>query len=131
MSFNPENHGFKKIGFIPAPGAVAHYEWLSNEVEKLEYDLLRLNVYLSQDGNFVNVWFGFLDALIAECQLGFVDDQRFNFNEMYTEPLFRGYIEDDETGQIILAALHIDKFLPQTLRLDDDGKLECYRLSAV
>lgn len=115
---------------MPAPGALTHYERVSDNIELLSYDLLRLNVYLSQDGDFINIWFGFLDAFGAESQLGFSDDQRFNFQEMYTDFLFRGYVDDDETGQTILAALRIDKFLPQALRLSDDGKLECYKLMA-
>lgn len=130
MSFDPEKHGFKKISYTSAPGEVAHYELTSNEIELREYDMARLNVYLTQDRDFVNVWFGLLDAWGAEYQLGFADDQRLNFREIYDEFLFRGYIEDNETGKTILNALRIDRYSPQALRVDDEGKLECYQLAA-
>lgn len=131
MSFNPQHHGFQKIDFTPAPG-ISFFELMSDKIALLEADFLRLNVYLSQDGDFINIWFGLLDTIAAEGQLGFQDDQRINFDQIYSEPLFRGYIEDSETAVTILNALRVGKkFTPQALRLDDQGRLECYRLMEV
>ncbi len=53
MSFNPINHGFKKIDYIGVPGAIPHFELLSGAIELLEDDILRLNVYLTQDRDII------------------------------------------------------------------------------
>ena len=86
---------------------------------------MRLNCYLTQDGDFVTVWYGLLDAHMTEISLGFADDPTLDFNEQYEEALFRGYITDNETGAIILKALRLDYQTPNILVMPEKGRLEC------
>ena len=91
---------------------------------------MRLNCYLSQDSDFVTVWYGLLDAHITETSLGFADDPTLDFNEQYEETLFRGYISNNETGTIILAALCLEQKTPNILVVPTKGRLECHLLKA-
>lgn len=125
MPFKPEHHGFQKIGYKAQPGNIPHFELVTEHISPPEYDMLRLNIYVSLSSDFTNIWFGLLDSFMAECTLGFEDDPRLDFRQIYCEPLFRGYIQDNETGKIILEALRIEKFTPQVLSVNGQGKLEC------
>ena len=124
MAFDPTQHGFLKLDFT-FPGGVAVYELDLEGIDQDEHDTLRLNCYLSQDGDFVAVWHGLLDAHMTEMSLGFDHDPTFDFTEQYEEPLFRGYIENNETGAVILKALRLGQKTPNLLVVPERGRLEC------
>lgn len=129
MAFDPAQHGFFKLEFV-FPGGVAVYELDLQGVDQSKHDTMRLNCYLSQDGDFVTVWYGLLDAHMTEISLGFADDPTFDFGEQYEETLFRGYISDNETGAIILATLRLEQKTPNILVVPAKGRLECHLLKA-
>ena len=128
MAFDPRNHGFIKIDHM-FQGVVQLYELEVAGVDHSSYDMMRLNNYLSQDDDFVNVWFGLIDAHMAEVSLEFANDPTFRFSEQYEEPLFRGYIPDDHAGGIILDALRLHQRAPNILTVSEEGKLECRLLA--
>ena len=85
------------------------YEHANQAVVDGNPAFLRINAYLSKDGDFVTVWRGLLEPLFAEAHLGFADlPDDFDFHENYTEELFRGYIESREAAQHIIKALRLD-----------------------
>ena len=124
MAFDPAHHEFLKLDFT-FPGGVAVYELKLEGIDQRQHDTLRLNCYLSQDGDFVTVWHGLLDAHMTEMSLGFDHDPTFDFTEQYDEPLFRGYIGDDKTGVVILKALRLEQKTPNLLIVPEHGRLEC------
>ncbi len=129
MAFDPTKHGFLKLDFA-YPGGVAVYERDLDGIDQSTHDKMRLNCYLTQDGDFVTVWDGLIDAHLTGISLGFGDDPSFDFSEQYEEPLFRGYIGDDETGKIILKALRLEQKTPNILVVLEQGRLECHLLKA-
>jgi hypothetical protein len=132
MTFNPENHGFRKLDFTYAPGELAVYEYQVDGIDQSTHDFLRMAAYLTKDGSFVTIWNGLLDPFGAEHLIGIREHPEldsFNFKEQYDEQLFRGYIEDDETAALILKAVRIERFRPQILRRTEDGKFGCFLLA--
>lgn len=129
MAFDPTQHGFRKLDFSYVPGKLAVYEYSVEGLDQTSHDFLRMAAYLTQDGDYVTIWNGLLDPLSAECLIGVEYDDRFKFGEMYDEPLFRGYIENDEAAALILKAVRIDRFPPQVLRKTEDGKFGCFPMS--
>ena len=100
------------------------YEYANNAVVDGSPDFLRINAYLSKDGDFVTVWRGLLEPLFAESRLGFVDlPDDFEFHENFTEELFRGYIESQEAARHVIKALRLDATPVQVLSTGTDGKL--------
>jgi hypothetical protein len=107
--FDPTALGFVSLRGFEFPGGVAVYEYASDQVVDGNPDFLRLNAYLSKDGDFVTIWRGLLEPLFAESRLGFVDlPDGFDFHENYTEELFRGCIECQDAARHIIKALRLD-----------------------
>lgn len=129
MSFDPEKHGFLKLDFT-FPGSVAVYERELEGINQSAHDQMRLNCYLSQDGDFVTVWDGLIDAYMTGISLGFGDDPSFDFSEQYEETLFCGYIANDEEGAVILSALRLEQRVPNILVVPEKGRLECHMLKS-
>lgn len=129
MAFRPTNHGFLTLDFT-FPDGVAVYELDLPGIDQSKHDTMRLNCYLTQDGDFVTIWHGLLDAHMTEISLGFADDPSLDFTEQYEEPLFRGYVDDDETGTIIINALRLEQKSPNVLVVPEHGRLECHLLKA-
>ncbi len=129
MTFDPTRHGFLKLDFA-FPGGVPVYERDLEGIDQPAYDKMRLNCYLAQDGDFVTVWYGLIDAHMTGISLGFGDDPTFDFTEQYEETLFRGYIADDEVGGVILQALRLEEQTPNILIMPEKGQLECRLLKA-
>ena len=124
--FDPTASGFVRLLGFEFPGGVPVYEHGNDAVVDGSPDFLRINAYLSKDGDFVTVWRGLLEPLFAESQLGFVDLQDdFDFHETYTEELFRGYIEAQEAARHVIKALRLDSTPVQVLSTGTDGKLRC------
>lgn len=124
MPFEPTAHGFKVLDRTLQ--SVRFYELDNNPRVNGKTDFLRLNVYLSRDGEFVTVWYGLFDPIIAEAKLQSVrmpDDM--HLHESYDEPLFRGYISSDDDARVIFSALRISRYAPNMLSADADNKLQC------
>ena len=129
-TFQPEDFNFAKLDL--QNGSLCFYEYKSGSFCNGKVDPHRLNVYLTQDREFVTVWDGFFDPsfigqefldLIARS--GFSD---FDFGEQYNTPLFRGFIETKEQAEIVLNALRIDKFRPSVLKIDEENHINCESL---
>jgi hypothetical protein len=125
-AFDPTVCSFVKLRDFEFPGGVAVYEYANHAVVDGTPDFLRINAYLSRDGDFVTIWRGLLEPLFAESSLGFVDmPEDFDFGESYTEELFRGYIDTAEQAPHIMRALRLDSVPPQVLGTERDGRLRC------
>ena len=124
--FDPTASGFVRLLSFEFPGGVTVYEYANNAVVDGNPEFLRINAYLSKDGDFVTVWRGLLEPLFAESHLGFVDlPDDFDFHENYTEELFRGYIESQEAARHVMKALRLNATPAQVLSTGTDGKLRC------
>jgi len=130
-AFDPTAWNFVRLGDFTFPGCVAVYEYGNHATVDGRPNFLRINAYLSQDGEFVTIWRGLLEPLFTRSRLGFVqvpDD--FDFRSSYQEDLFRGYIESHEAAQHILKALRLDTARPSILSTDAGGKLRCDLIAA-
>lgn len=67
--FDPEKHGFLKLDYLIARG-VTLYELVVEGLDQTSYDVMRLNVYLTQDENFVTVWSGLQILRLSFCNTG-------------------------------------------------------------
>jgi hypothetical protein len=90
-TFNPLDFGFDKLDL--QHGSLRFYEYRSGDFCDGKVNPHRINVYLTQDGDFVTVWDGLFDTafvsqafhdLIGKVGLGDVD-----FFATYHTPLFR------------------------------------------
>lgn len=123
--FDPGAFNFVLLRDFEFPGGVSVYEFASHAVVDGRADFLRINAYLSRDGDFVTIWRGLLEPLFAESHLGFVESDGLDFRETYTENLFKGWIESAEAARYIIRALRLDGVPPQVLDTGADGKLQC------
>jgi hypothetical protein len=124
--FDPTASGFVKLRSFEFPGGVAVYEYANDAIVDGNPDFLRINAYLSKDGDFVTVWRGLLEPLFAESRLGFVDlPDDCDFHKNYNEEQFRGYIESQAAARHVIKALRLDSAPPQVLSTGTDGKLRC------
>lgn len=119
--FDPLLHGFVILPKHRPPGEVRFYEWRNHACVDGTHDYHRLNGYLSQDRDFVTIWFGllepiFLDSWFQEAGLELPD---------YNEELFRGHIESEEQARHILKALRPHIWRPQILRPDPALHIVC------
>ena len=128
--FDPIDHGFVYLPeHQPAPG-VRFYEYRNHQRADGSHDHYRSNVYLSQDGEFVTIWDGFLEAFFVEDRLvshGLPEDVAKGCVNQ-GESLFRGYIETEEPVKWILKALRLSNHTPQEIQLRSDGKVDWLRL---
>jgi hypothetical protein len=124
--FDPTTFNFVRLRGFEFPGGVAVYEYGNHAIVDGTHDFLRINAYLSKDGDYVTIWRGLLEPLFAESSLGYVDmPDNFDLRGSYTEELFRGHIESHEAAQYILKSLRLDSVPPQVLGTTADGKLRC------
>jgi hypothetical protein len=125
-TFDPTAFSFLKLRGFEFPGGVVVYEYANHPAVDGSPDFLRINAYLSKDGDFVTIWRGLLEPLFAESNLGFVSvPDGFDFRDCYNEDLFRGYIASAEIAAHIIKALRLDAVQPQVLSSGTDGKLRC------
>lgn len=138
-SFDPTLFDFVRLRDFLIGGSVPVFEYRNHPTVDGGKNFLRLNVYLSRDGEYVTVWRGLLEPMFTEAeltegQLALVDkpDDLSAFLRSYNETLFRGYIDSDDTAEHILQALRIQSSsqypLPQELRRGSDNKLSCDKL---
>jgi hypothetical protein len=62
--FDPTASGFVKLRSFEFPGGVAVYEYANDAIVDGNPEFLRINAYLSQDGDFVTVWRGAFGTLV-------------------------------------------------------------------
>jgi len=125
-TFDPSRWKFRKIENFAYPGGVPVYEYDNHPIVDGAPDFLRLNLYLSKDGDYVTIWFGLLDPLFAESRLKSVEvPENFSF-DVYDEVLFRGHITAPADARCILDALRLGRYAaPQVLSGGADRKLQC------
>lgn len=127
--FTPERHAFRKLD-MDGPGGMHWFELHHPDLIMDGRDPLRLNVYLTRDGDFTTIWYGLIDPLIAEVRLGIDDDRDLDLAQLYETNLFRGDIRDDVFGASVLKAIRVTRMAPATLRMSDEHGLECLPLGA-
>ena len=129
-TFDPAALTFIKLSSFEFPGGVAVYEYANHPAVDGNANLLRVNAYLSKDGDFVTIRRGLLEPSFAESKLGFVSlPEDFDLRESYTEELFRGYVGSAEAAKHIIAALRLQAVPPQVLSTGKDGALRCDLIS--
>jgi hypothetical protein len=121
-------------GTFVCRGGVSVYEYNNHPAVDGRPDFLRLNLYLSRDGNYVTVWNGLLEILFTEAEFkngrmaSVKLPEEFDF-AAYDEPLFRGYIDSREAAEHIFRALRIGEeysdWMPQVLHAGPDRTLHC------
>jgi hypothetical protein len=126
-TFNPLDFGFDPLDL--QHGSLRFYEYRSGDFCDGKMNPHRINLYLTQDGDFVTVWHGLFDTafvgqafhdLIEKIGLGDAD-----FFATYHTPLLRGHIETRDEAKIILKALRFEHFRPSILRIDEDNRICC------
>jgi hypothetical protein len=127
--FDPIEAGFVLLPDWKMAETLRFYEYRNHAVVDGKTDVLRLNVYLTQDSNFVTIWFGLIEPFMAEGLFELpIDD--LDFQSMYCEPLFRGYIESQDEAAVILKAIRLRQYgTPQVLR-GAPNDLRCELLDA-
>jgi hypothetical protein len=127
--FEPAAFRFIKLRDFTFPGPVDVFEFRNHPCVDGTPNFLRINVYLSKDANYVCIWSGLLDTLLAEHLLeGVRMPPDTDLAALYQQDVFRGYIETADEAACILKALCLDSRtwfpLPQRLT-NDDGALCC------
>ena len=136
MPFDPTQFEFVLLRDFRFPGGVSIYEHRSHPSVDGARDFLRINFYLSKDGDFVTIWSGLLEPAGTQGELergrlaGVQRPENFDFLDGYNEHLFTGYIDSAEAATWIFKALRIgeprlNKSLPQVLRAGRDNQLCC------
>ena len=125
MTFKPENLGFKKANHNYQ--TVIYYELDRGGKTAKSPDFQRLNVYLSQDGDYINIWTGLIEPFFVESKLKYFDPKKIDidFDLQYNETRFVGHIQNDEEAKIIFKALRIEDYLPQYLSSTKEYPLRC------
>jgi hypothetical protein len=114
--FDPEAAGFVLLRDYRMAPDVAVFEYRNHAVVDGQYDVLRINAYLTTSSDFVTIWYGLIEPSMVE---GLFDlpIKDLDFQSMYCTPLFRGYIEDQRDAVVILDALRLKGYgAPQVLR---------------
>lgn len=109
--FKPEDFGFiLRSDYTPPLAPPAHYERDSQD-HKIgpDKDWVRINVFLSKDGDFFCIWYGVLDPVFAKdlCLKQYIPECA---ESIYDMELFRGNITSNVEAEIILNALRLDQY---------------------
>ncbi len=133
-SFDPTQFGFVRLRDFQVAGSVPAYEYKNHPAVDGTKDFLRLNLYLTRDGNYVTIWHGLLEPLFAEIEFtegrlaSVARPADMDLGRTYNEDLFRGHIDSTETAEHIFKALRIgvDRryAFPEVLS-GKDNKLAC------
>ena len=113
-AFAPEDFGFFPRLDYKLPDVV-FYEKEHASIDKThEKDWRRLNLYLSQSGKYVWIWYGAIDPAVAD--IAYEEKHGFTWSDTNAdETLFRGYIDSRFEAEIILKAIRGDSYFPQYL----------------
>ena len=86
--FEPERFGFLRIDY--APSGVAFYEYRCHDAVDGRTDFLRLNIYMSRDGDFTCISSGLIEPLMSELMFELPPPAETpNFGDLYCETLFK------------------------------------------
>ena len=128
--FSPLDFDFVKLNL--QNGSLCFYEYRSGDFCDGQMDRNRINIYLTQDGDFVTVWHGLFDpAFIDQEYLEILEKcgiPDFDFFDSYNTPLLRAYIENKEQASVILRSLRLEKMLPSIIRTNEENGIVCDRL---
>jgi hypothetical protein len=135
VTFDPTQFSFIELNDFRIGGVVPVYEYKNHPAVDGTKEFLRLNLYLTRDGNYVTIWYGLLEPLFAEAELtdgrlaSVAKPADMDFIHSYNEDLFRGDIDSAETAKHIFKALRVDKIgryaIPQMLGAGRDNSLTC------
>jgi len=125
QKFNPLDFGFIQVA---KPFDTLHfYEYNSGDFCDGLVDPHRLNVYLTQDGDFVTVWHGLFDPTFIDQSfhdlLEKAGQPHFDFTANYHTQFFRGYIETKEQADVILHSLRYQNMVPSFIYIDEDQRI--------
>jgi hypothetical protein len=133
--FDPTQFGFVLLRDFQVAGQVPVYEFNNHPVVEGSKDFLRLNLYLTKDGDHVTIWYGLLEPMFAEAELtegrlAMVEKPAdLDILNSYNEPLFRGHIDSADAAACIFKALRVARTgryaLPQVLTAGTDNRLRC------
>ena len=136
-AFDPTQFNFVLLRDFHIPPSVHVYEHQNHPAVDGTHDFLRLNLYMTKDGNYVTIWHGFLETFGVEFELRegrlatAIKPSDGNFLEGFGgQDLFRGYIDSPEAAEHIFKALRIGNSgkhysLPQELSIGTDNKIRC------
>jgi len=120
--FDPRDFGFR---CFELHNDTLHFFELDLGFDNTKPDLHRLNTYLTQDGDFVTIWWGFFDAGMVQFEMEGKVPEGFNFKEQYDTEMFRGFIENKAEAEIILKSIRFDERKAQSIFWDDENRLSC------
>jgi len=121
-SFDPRDFGFR---CFKLRNETLHFFERDIGFDNADPDMNRLNTYLSQDGEFVTIWWGLFDPFITEAEFKGKAPEILNFQDQYNNDLFRGFIQNNEQAEVILKAIRYDKLKPQHIFIDGKNGLMC------
>ena len=113
-SFKPEDFGFFLHKEKLYPPEVKFYELDHPSINKsVQKDWKRLNYHMSRDDDYITIWYGPLDIILAS--LAYKKEYGFELTmEQHMDYRFKGYIRTNAEADVILKALRIEAF-PQYL----------------
>jgi len=132
--FDPAQFQFIELRDFKLGGKVAVFEHQCHPSVDGIPNFLRINHFLTKDGDYVTIWQGLLESVFVEAVLNrgaampIEMPSDFDFSGSYDEQLFRGYIESQEAARHIFKALRISippRHALQRLGRDKDNKLMC------
>ncbi len=129
-AFDPTEWNFIELKGLAHEGYPARYEYRNNPIVDGTHDFLRINLYLSRDGDYVTIFNGLLEpsyvaGMLADRNIE-IPSADFNFSDAYNEDLFRGHIDSKETAECIFKAIGLKKFVhPNVLTGDANGGFAC------
>jgi hypothetical protein len=133
-AFDPTEHNFIRLQDFRLPGDVSVYEYKNHPAVDGTKDFLRLNLYLTLDGNYATVWVGLLEPLGTEAEFqngrmaSVAKPADFDFGS-FDESLFKGYFDSKESAECILKALRVGESrryaAPQVLTRGANNELRC------
>ena len=131
QKFDPVEWNFIELKGLKHPSQPTWYEYKNNPVVDGTHDFLRINLYLSKDGQYVTVFCGLLEpwvvsSLLTEKGIEIPDIKEFSFGDTYNQDLFKGYIDSKETAECIFKAIRLTSYVrAQFLDRDANNRLAC------
>jgi hypothetical protein len=126
--FDPTAAGFMLLPDFTMADTLSFFEYRCHAVVDGKADVMRLNVYLTQDGDFVTIWFGLIEPFMAE---GLFEPPitDLDFQSMYQQPLFRGYIANQSEASVILNSLRLNTYGAPQVLLGAPHDIRCGQLT--
>jgi hypothetical protein len=126
--FDPIAAGFVLLPDFTMAETLEFFEYRNHVAVDGKANLLRLNVYLTRDGDFVTIWFGLIEPFMAEGQFE-PPITDLDFHSMYNQPLFRGYITSQSEASVILNSLRLNGYGTPQVLLGAPHDIRCEQLT--